>query len=65
MTFQKVEKWKNADLTPRIASGSQCSDQRPAVIGETIGWRLQEPSADNIVDVVGCLLSYEAMAAAK
>ena len=35
------------------------------VIGETIGWRLQEPSADNIVDVVDCLLSDEAMAAAK
>ena len=35
------------------------------VIGETIGWRLQEPSADNIAPVVGCLLSDEAMAAAK
>ena len=56
---------ENADLTPRIASGSQCSDQRPMVIGETIGWRLQEPSEDNIVNVVGCLLSDEAMAADK
>ena len=65
MTFQKVKKWKNADLTPRIASGSQCSDQRPMVIGETIGWRQQEPSEDNIAPVVGWLCSDEAMAAAK
>ena len=49
-----VEEWKNADLTPRIASGSQCSDQRPTVIGETIGWRLQEHSEDNIAPVVEC-----------
>ena len=53
MTFQKVEKWKNADLNPRIASGSQCSDERPTVNGETIEWRVQEPSEYNIATVVG------------
>ena len=46
----------NADLTPRIASGSQCSDQRPTVIGETVGWRLQEPSEDTITQGTDLLL---------
>ena len=54
----------NADLTPRIASGSQRSDQRPMVIGETIGWRIGD-SEENIAPVVGWLLTDEAMAAAK
>ena len=54
MIRQMVEEWKNADLTPRIASGSQCSDQRPMVINEAIGWRLQEPSENNIAPVVDC-----------
>ena len=56
---------QRAALTPRIASGSQCSDQRPMVIGETIGSRLQETSEDNIAPVVGWPHSDEGMAAAK
>ena len=46
----------DADLTPRIASGSQCSDQRSTVIGETVGWRLQEPSEDTITQGTDLLL---------
>ena len=54
MIRQMVEEWENADLTPRIASGSHYRDQRPMVINEAIGWRLQEPSEDNIAPVVDC-----------
>ena len=40
MTFQKVEEWKNADLTPTHRQrGSQWCYQRPMVIGKTTGWK--------------------------